>query len=80
MHGTGLIFRTVLGRTSTWQRVLIAVALIAIGAVLFALGHVRGGIVGILGVVLLWGVVHNLLRRRAPVRHADEEQSPGEHA
>ena len=75
MHGTGPILRTVLGRASTSQRVLLAVALIAVGAVLVAVGHARGGIVGLVGVLLLWGVVSNRLRRHAPSRRTDEEQA-----
>ncbi len=81
MHGAGPVLRTFIGRASTWQLLLIAIALIALGALLVAFGHVRGGIVGIVGVLLLLGAVrrsrgrHNTVRRvEQRTAHTDQEQ------
>ncbi len=67
MHGTGPVLRALTSRANTWQQVLIAVALIAAGAVLVALGHLRWGLVGIVGLLLLWSTVRHRFFRRAPV-------------
>ncbi|HTX62966.1 MAG TPA: hypothetical protein VMD28_04975 [Acidimicrobiales bacterium] len=77
MHGAGPVLRTLIGRANTWQLVVISVALVAIGAVLVAVGHLRAGIVGVVGLVLLWSIVSRRLGRAktSPGDRADEEPS-----
>ncbi|HVC13869.1 MAG TPA: hypothetical protein VND62_03325 [Acidimicrobiales bacterium] len=74
MHvGAGAFLRTWLPRAPTWQRIVVAIAMLAVGAVLFALGDVRAGIVGVLGLLILSGVVRNRLgrARRTTSPHVD---------
>jgi membrane-bound metal-dependent hydrolase YbcI (DUF457 family) len=58
-----------------WQRYLIAVAMIAVGAVLMVVGHIAGGFLAVAGVVLLWRMVRDRLpraRRGSPGDSATE--------
>lgn len=76
MHGAGAILRTWLLRASTRQRVLVAVVLVIVGAVLAALGDVRAGIIGIAGLLILWGAVRNGRRRSASRSRLDNGAGP----
>jgi hypothetical protein len=77
LHGTGPVLRTWLQRASTWQRALVAVALIAAGCLLAAFGDVRAAVVGLVGVLLLWGTVRNGVRRhRVPRAHHGDDRGP----
>ncbi len=65
LHGAGPALRTFLARASTWQRLAVGGAMVAIGAVLVAFGDVRAGLVGLVGVVLLSTTGRRHLGRRA---------------
>jgi hypothetical protein len=64
-HHSGPALRTMIGRATTWQRVLLSVALVAAGAVFVALGHLRGGLVAVAGLVMLAAIVRNRFGRDA---------------
>jgi hypothetical protein len=79
VHAGGPVLRSLLGRANTWQMVLVAVALTAIGAVLAAFGQLRGGIIGVVGLLLLVGIARRRFGRPREAHpttgDAEEEQS-----
>ena len=66
MHsGSGQVVRQALMVAKPWQRYLIGVAMIAIGAVLVIIGHIVGGLLAGAGILLLWRMARHGLHRRA---------------
>lgn len=75
-HGAGPFLRTWLPRAHVWQRVLLGLALVAVGAALIAAGDVRAGLIGLVGVLILVAVVRSSFPgRRARRRRRDAVQS-----
>jgi hypothetical protein len=64
-YGSGQAIRQAIMVAKPWQRYLIGVAMIAVGAVLVTVGHIAGGLLAVAGVVLLWRMVRHTLRSRA---------------
>jgi uncharacterized membrane protein YoaK (UPF0700 family) len=64
-YGSGQAIRQAIMVAKPWQRYLIAIAMIAVGAVLVTVGHIAAGLLAIAGVLLLWRMVRHSLRRRA---------------
>jgi hypothetical protein len=64
-YGSGQAIRQTIIVAKPWQRYLLGVGMIAIGAVLVAIGHIAGGLLAVAGVVLLWRMVRYRLRSRA---------------
>ncbi len=62
-HGSGALLRQALLRASPWQRCVIAGAMVAGGVALALLGQVAGGILAVAGVLLLWRMIRDQLRR-----------------
>lgn len=62
-HGTGPLLRQAFGRASPWQRCLIGAAMVAGGVVLVLIGHVAGGLLSVAGILLLFSMTRERLRR-----------------
>jgi hypothetical protein len=74
-YGTGPIIRQAFVSATPWQRYLIGVAMVVVGAALVATGHLTGGLLAAAGAVLLWRMVRGRFRRPpAP----SEASPPGE--
>jgi uncharacterized protein involved in response to NO len=61
-YGGGQAIRQAIMAAKPWQRYLLGVAMIAVGAVLVTVGHVAGGLLAVAGVILLWRMVRHRLR------------------
>ena len=61
-YGSGQTIRQAIMVAKPWQRYLLGVAMITVGAVLVAIGHIAGGLLAVAGVVLLWRMVRHRLR------------------
>jgi hypothetical protein len=68
MYGTGAGLRMFLVRARTWQRVVVALAMVGVGALLVALGQLRGGLVGVAGLILMLATARHHLRPHEPSR------------
>ena len=64
MHGMGQGIRQMMAYAKPWQRYVLCAAIMALGAVLVALGHVRGVILVVLGALF----VIETARRRISMR------------
>jgi len=64
-YGSGQTIRQAIMVAKPWQRYLLGGAMITVGAVLVAIGHIAGGLLAVAGVVLLWRMVRHRLRPRA---------------
>jgi hypothetical protein len=62
-HGTGQLIQQALLRATPWQRYLIGFSMAAGGVVFVLLGHVAGGALAIVGLLLLSRLVRDRLRR-----------------
>ncbi len=62
--GTGPLLRQALLRATPWQRVVIAVAMVAGGIVLALSGHIAGAVISVAGLVVLWRMIRHRLQRR----------------
>lgn len=63
-YGTGQLLRQALRGASPWQRYLIGAAMVSGGVVLVLIGHVAGGLLSVAGVLLLFSMTRNRLRRK----------------
>jgi ABC-type protease/lipase transport system fused ATPase/permease subunit len=72
-YGAGPFIREALVRATPWQRVVIAMAMIASGAVLVVLGHLAGGLLSAGGVLLLLRMVRVRIGRRRKTSGATSE-------
>ena len=66
-YGSGQLVRQTLMHTKPWQRYLIGVVMIVGGVVLVLIGHIAGGLLAVAGVLLLWRMVRNRLRRSGSI-------------
>jgi hypothetical protein len=53
-YGSGQVIRQAILVAKPWQRYLIGIVMIAVGAALLALGHLAGGLLAAAGLFLLW--------------------------
>lgn len=72
LHGAGYVLRTWLPRSSSWQRALVGLALLAVGAALIAFGHIREGLIGVVGLLILFGLIRNRVGRRGTRRRVPD--------
>ncbi len=74
--GTGHLVRQALLRATPWQRVVIALAMVAGGVVLAFSGHIAGAVLSAAGLALLFRRVRDRLKRRhdRPVPGPELEQ------
>lgn len=73
-YGSGPIIRQALVHAKPWQRYLIGIAMVGLGAALVALGHVAGALLAAGGVLLLVRLTRVRLRRR----QRQMEPTPGQ--
>jgi len=74
MHGMGRGVRQMMLYAKPWQRYLLSGAIIAVGAVLVALGHARGAILIVLGALFLIETARHgfSIRRQASEPHSQD--------
>lgn len=66
-YGSGQLIRQALVHAKPWQRYVIGIVMVAVGAVLVLIGHIAGGLLSVAGVILLWRMTRYRLRRRSAV-------------
>jgi hypothetical protein len=62
-YGSGPLVRHALQRATGWQRYAIAAAMVAAGVVFVVLGRYVGGLLAAGGLLLLWRMASERLRR-----------------
>jgi hypothetical protein len=66
-YESGQLVRQALTYAKPWQRYLIGVVMIVGGVMLVLIGHIAGGLLAVAGVLLLWQMARNRLRRSSSI-------------
>jgi hypothetical protein len=72
-YGSGQAIRQAILVAKPWQRCLVSFAMIVVGALLVAIGHIAGGLLAVGGAALLWRMVRRRLRPRARTAATGDE-------